>query len=125
MVVGSDEGRALVLAKVLDCHGVEGGLNEPLSSLVLGVINAAVAIVIVLVFAIEGGHWVTGDVRHWDPGGVIVGLILGIVVAVVICGLLAIAISIEKSVRIIANNMATGSVRIEPRVRGSAMPTTW
>ena len=87
---------------------------------VLGVINAAVAIVIVLVFAIEGGHWVTGDVRYWDPVGVIVGLILGIVVAVVICGLLAIAISIEKSVRIIANNMATGSVRIEPRVRWGA-----
>ena len=81
---------------------------------VLGVINAAVAILIVLVFATEGGHWATGDVRHWDPGGVIVGLILGIVVAVVICGLLAIAISIEKSVGIIADSMVSGSVRIEP-----------
>jgi hypothetical protein len=51
---------------------------------VLGVINAAVAIVIVLLFAVQGGHWVTGDVFHWDPVGVILGLILGIVVAVVI-----------------------------------------
>jgi TRAP-type C4-dicarboxylate transport system permease small subunit len=84
---------------------------------VLGVVNVAVALVIVLLFAVTGGHWVTGDVRHWDPGGAILGLILGIVVAVVVCGLLAIAISIEKSVRIIADSMVSGSVRIEPRVR--------
>jgi cytochrome b len=82
---------------------------------VLGVINAAVAIVIVLFFAITGGqgHW---GLDH-NPVGAILGLIFGIVVAVVICGLLAIAISTEKSVRIIANSMGTGSVRIEPRVR--------
>jgi hypothetical protein len=79
-----------------------------------------------LVFAITGGQWGTlNNVAEGAIFGHILGLILGIVVAVVICGLLAIAISIEKSVRIIANNMATGSVRIEPRARGSAMPTTW
>jgi hypothetical protein len=84
---------------------------------VLGVVNVAVALVIVLFFAIGGGQGHLGALDHSIAAGAIVGLILGIVVAVVVCGLLAIAISIEKSVRIIANNMVSGSVRIEPRAR--------
>ena len=82
---------------------------------VLGVVNAAVAVVIVLFFAIGGGQGHLGTPNI--AAGAILGLVLGIVVAVVICGLLAIAISIEKSVRIIADSMVSGSVRIEHRVR--------
>jgi hypothetical protein len=67
-------------------------------------LNAALAIVIVLFFAIGGGQGHLGF-DHNIAEGAIFGLVLGIVVAVVICGLLAIAISIEKSVRIIANSM--------------------
>ena len=70
---------------------------------VLGIVNGSIAIGIIVLFTTLGGQW-------WSPGqpspteGNILGAILGLVIAALVCGLLAIAISIEKSLKQIAGN---------------------
>lgn len=80
---------------------------------VLGIINGAIAIAIVIFFAILGGHGMsfsqlsqTGEqLPPFSLAGSIFGAIIGLVIAALVCGLLAVAISVEKSLKHIATKL--------------------
>jgi hypothetical protein len=68
---------------------------------VLGFINGAIAIAIIAFFTMLGESRWSGQVV---PEGGVLGFIVGLVIAAIVCGLLAVAISIEKSLKHIAEN---------------------
>jgi hypothetical protein len=70
---------------------------------VLGYVNGALAITIILTGATMGNALFSA--QHVSAGGTVLGGLLGLGVAAVVCGLLAIAISIEKSLKHIAEKM--------------------
>ena len=69
---------------------------------VLGYVNGAIAVLIVLAGMYIGGN---GAVSGNPNDGAAIGFVLGLGVAAVVCGLLAIAISIEKSLKHIAEKL--------------------
>jgi hypothetical protein len=71
---------------------------------VLGIINGALAVAIVVIFTVLGDSWGSRVEATQSHAGALFGLIVGLVVAVIVCGLLAIAISIEKSLKHLATN---------------------
>ena len=73
---------------------------------VLGYVNGALAVAIILIGADIGGNLGVGGIT---------GGLLGLGVAAVVCGLLAIAISIEKSLKHIAEKMPRSETEKMPR----------
>jgi uncharacterized membrane protein len=86
---------------------------------VLGLINCVIAIAIIAFFATLGGsQWSGGQLV--SEGGVL-GFIVGLVIAALVCGILAIAISIEQSLKQLAGNTKQPNGR---RVFDQATPPT-
>jgi hypothetical protein len=71
---------------------------------VLGIMNGALALAIVVIFTVLGDSWGSRVEATQSHVGALFGLIVGLAVAVIVCGLLAIAISIEKSLKHLATN---------------------
>lgn len=82
---------------------------------VLGVLNGVFAITIILFWTFLGGYGFSVNqafdldqatqLPPFDLDGGVLGAVLGLGIAAVVCGLLAIAISIEKSLKNIATKM--------------------
>ena len=83
--------------------------------------NGALAVAIVVIFAVLGDSWGSRVETTQSHAGALLGLIVGLVVAAIVCGLLAILISIEKSLK----HIATHTKPLElPEQRGkSGTPT--
>jgi TRAP-type C4-dicarboxylate transport system permease small subunit len=84
----------------------EATMNHFLVS-VLGFVNGAIAVAIILIFYLIGQSQ-----SQTVAAAPVLGLLAGLVVAAMVCGLVAIAISIEKSLKHIATE-AHNFYRIE------------
>ena len=96
---------------------------------VLGFLNGALAVAIILVGAGTGASlWTSANPANQDLGGAVIGGFVGLIVAAVVCGLLAIAISIEKSLKNVAERMPqpghVAAVRIVPSGPGASPSRT-
>jgi hypothetical protein len=82
---------------------------------VLGFLNGAIAVAIVVMFAVLGDSWgsrVEATQSHAGALlGSLLGLVVGLVIATIVCGLLAIAISIEKSLKHLAQNRGPSELK--------------